>query len=90
MKSRAHVILSGHVQGVFFRSFIRSQTTLKKITGWCRNMKSGQVEAVFEGDKDQLQELIELCKEGPPGARVGDVSVEWEDFSGNFTSFEIR
>lgn len=90
MTSRARIIISGHVQGVFFRSFIRSQAKLYQVNGWTKNMESGQVEAVFEGDRDQVQELIDSCKEGPPGARVGDVDVKWEDFSGSFTSFEIR
>lgn len=90
MQTRAHIVISGRVQGMFFRSFVRSESKLLNIVGWVRNMSTGQVEAVFEGDKDQIQDLIEKCKQGPPGAGVGDISVEWGEWSGTFTDFEIR
>ncbi|MBL7160788.1 MAG: acylphosphatase [Candidatus Aenigmarchaeota archaeon] len=90
MKARAQVTLYGNVKGVFFRSFIRSQAKLLSLRGWVRNTKTDSVEAVFEGDKDQIQEMIDSCQEGPPGARVGDVKVEWGDYSGNFATFDIR
>jgi len=91
MKSRAHIVISGSVQGVFFRSSLRNQARVRGLTGWVKNMKSGQVEALIEGDRDRIKDLIEYCKEGPPGASVGDVTVKWEEGeSDNFTMFEIR
>ncbi len=90
MKARARVIISGKVQGVFFRISLRSQAKLREVVGWAKNLESGQVEAVFEGDKDRVESLIEYCREGPPNSSVGDVSVSWEDYSGDLAGFEIR
>lgn len=90
MDARVHVIIHGHVQGVFFRSFVRSEASLLKLKGWVRNTEQGQVEAIFEGEKDQVKEMIELCKEGPPNARVGDIRIDWQEYNGGFTEFEIR
>lgn len=90
MKARAHIVITGRVQGVFFRSAIRNQVHLRHLTGWTRNLGNGQVEAVIEGEKDMINEVIDFCKEGPPNASVGDVSVEWEEASSDFDGFEIR
>lgn len=90
MKVRAHVFVSGRVQGVFFRSEIRHEAKKRNVKGWVRNLPDGRVEAVFEGDKENVEELIEFCKRGPPGARVTSVKVIWESYSGGFREFEIR
>lgn len=90
MQARVQVIISGYVQGVFFRSAIRNQARIHHLTGWVRNTPSGRVEALFEGDKDQIKEMIEFCRQGPPGARVGDVQLEWQEYNGGFSDFEIR
>jgi len=90
MKSRAHIFISGLVQGVFFRSFVRSEARIREITGWVKNLSDGRVEAVLEGEREKIEELIKLCHQGPPGAHVEGVSVEWEKYSGRFKDFEIR
>ncbi len=90
MKSRAHIFISGLVQGVFFRSFVRSEARIRQVTGWVKNLPDGRVEAVLEGEREKIEELIKLCHQGPPGARVEGVSVEWEKYSGRFKDFEIR
>jgi len=90
MQTRAHVIISGSVQGVFFRSAIRNHAKLHNVKGWVRNTKDGYVEAVLEGDKDEIEEVIKYCKEGPSTASVADVKVEWKEPSENFAEFEIR
>lgn len=90
MKVRAHVFVSGHVQGVFFRSETRHEARLRGVTGWVRNLPDGRVEAVFEGEEELVKELIEFCRRGPPGARVVRVDVKWENYTGEFRSFEIR
>ena len=59
------------------------------VTGWIRNLRDGRVEAVAEGEKTGLDELIEFCHAGPPGARVREVAVEWSDFRGEFRGFRI-
>jgi acylphosphatase len=90
MKTRAHVFVSGRVQGVFFRSETRRHAKRSDVTGWVHNTSDGRVEAVFEGEKGKVEELIEFCRRGPSGARVTNVDVKWEDFTGEFDRFKIR
>ena len=90
MKARAHVFVSGRVQGVFFRSETRSHAERSNVKGWVRNAPDGRVEAVFEGEKEEVEALIEFCKHGPSRARVTNVDVKWEDFKGDFDRFKIR
>ena len=88
-EERAHVFVSGRVQGVSFRDATRSQAEQLGLSGWVRNTQDGQVEAVFEGEPDTVRQMIEWCKSGPSSADVEDVSVEneqTEDLSG----FEVR
>lgn len=90
MKVRAHVFVTGRVQGVFFRSETRHEAKSRGVKGWVRNTVDGRVEAVFEGEEENVKELVEFCKLGPPGARVTDVTVTWEKYAGEFRDFEIR
>ncbi|MGB9778102.1 MAG: acylphosphatase [Candidatus Bathyarchaeales archaeon] len=90
MKVRAHVFVSGMVQGVFFRSETQYEAKKRNVTGWIRNLPDGRVEAVFEGEEEKVKELINFCKRGPPGARVTSVNVCWETYTGEFKDFEIR
>jgi len=90
LKVRAHVLVSGRVQGVFFRSETQDEAIRQGVTGWVRNLSDGRVEAVFEGEKERVDKLIEFCKKGPPGARVKNVNVTWKDYTGEFKSFSIR
>lgn len=88
-KSRVHIIVSGRVQGVFFRDFTRRLAAELKLTGWVKNTRDGNVEIIAEGDKDKLQQLIEVVKIGPPSAKVKDCKIEWSEFAGEFKDFEI-
>jgi acylphosphatase len=88
-KTRAHVLVSGSVQGVFFRQNTKHQAQGRGVVGWVRNLLDGRVEAVFEGEEDAVRALVEFCKKGPPGAYVTDVSVDWEPFRGEFSSFQV-
>jgi len=90
MKVRAHVFVSGRVQGVFFRSETRYHARNRGVTGWVRNLPDGRVEAVFEGEKEDVEQMIEFCKRGPLGARVAGVEVKWERYKGEFRDFKIR
>jgi acylphosphatase len=90
LKARAHILVIGRVQGVFFRSETQDEALRHNLTGWVRNLPDGRVEAVFEGEKDRVDALIEFCKRGPPGARVTKVDVTWEDYTGQFKNFTIR
>ena len=86
---RAHVKVSGWVQGVFFRSSTRDKARSLGVAGWVRNLYDGTVEVLIEGDADAVSRLIRWCHQGPPGARVQDVEVEWGDYSGKFDTFLI-
>ena len=86
---RAHVYISGRVQGVFFRYETRDKAARHNVTGWARNLSDGRVEAVFEGEKENVERLIEFCRRGPPGAHVTKVEVTRETYTGEFKNFEI-
>lgn len=88
--SRAHLIISGRVQGVFYRAFTEDTALSLRLTGWVRNLRNGNVEAVFEGEKDKIEKAISICYKGPPGSKVTNIDVKWEDFQGEFSSFSIR
>jgi len=90
MKVRAHVFVSGMVQGVFFRSETQYEANRRKVTGWVRNLPDGRVEAVLEGERADVEKLIEFCRRGPPGARVTKFEVRWEEYKGKFRGFEVR
>jgi acylphosphatase len=78
------------VQGIFFRNETQDEALRHNITGWVRNLPDGRVEAIFEGEKDRVDSLIEFCRRGPPGARVTGVDVVWEGYTGKFKTFSIR
>lgn len=90
MKARAHVIISGIVQGVNFRYYTKLEAEKNNVTGWIRNLVDGRVEAVFEGEKKDVERMIEFCKTGPPNAYVSDVEIKWEKFKGESDKFEIK
>ena len=90
LKVRVHVYVSGRVQGVFFRSETQDEALRHGLTGWVRNLPDGRVEAVFEGEKENVEKLVEFCRRGPPGARVAKVDVTWEDYTGQFKSFTMH
>ncbi len=87
---RAHIIVSGQVQGVFFRAKTQQIAQELGLTGWVKNLSDGRVEAVFEGEKPKVGQVLKWAKSGPPGAIVRDLELIWEDFKGEFSSFEIK
>jgi len=88
-KVRAHAIITGRVQGVFFRMETRRAAQRLGVFGWVRNRRDGTVEALFEGDKHRVDAMLGWCNEGPPHAHVTEVKVDLEEYSGEFESFEI-
>ena len=86
---RAHLIIEGRVQGVWFRDSTRNEATRLNLTGWVKNRFDGSVELVAEGSREEVKKLIEWCHHGPPGARVTMVHEIKEDYTGNFGSFRI-
>ena len=90
MKARAHVFVRGRVQGVFFRVTTRNQATKRNVAGWIRNTTDSRVEATFEGNQEDVEEMINFCRKGPSGAMVTDVTVKWQTYTGEFKDFKIQ
>lgn len=85
--SRAHIIVSGIVQGVFFRATTAEVARRHNVYGWVKNNPDGTVEAVLEGEDGPVKDVIEWCRTGPPGARVDGLRVTWEEYLGEFDDF---
>ena len=88
-KIRVHLKIEGRVQGVFFRASTLDQANLLGLKGWVRNCPDGSVEVVAEGERKKIDDLVEWCHHGPPGAHVRDVLLQWEDFQDEFPDFRI-
>ncbi len=87
---RAHVLISGRVQGVSFRYATAQMAQRRQVAGWVRNLADGKVEAVFEGGKHDVESMVDWCRVGPPGAGVEHVDFAWEAPTGEFSSFNVR
>lgn len=90
MKVRAHLYVSGRVQGVFFRANTRDWAQAFNVCGWVRNLWDGRVEAVLEGEEEDVKRVVSLVKKGPPGALVKEFELNWEDYQGELKEFEVR
>ncbi len=88
--TRLHAIIEGRVQGVGFRAFVLRKASELKLTGWVRNRWDGSVEVVAEGERSQLDQLLAALHQGPRSAVVTQVTVEWEEASGEFRSFYVK
>ena len=89
-KARAHVIISGRVQGVSFRYYTMHEAQARGIVGWVRNLWDGRVEAVFEGERAAVDEMLAWTQHGPATAQVDDVQITPGEPTGEFESFRIR
>ncbi|MGH9549651.1 MAG: acylphosphatase [Terriglobales bacterium] len=74
-----HVLVSGRVQGVFYRHSTREKAASLGLSGWVRNLDDGRVELEASGEKEKLAALVEWCRNGPPHARVDDLEASWSD-----------
>ncbi len=91
MKKRAHIIVNGIVQGVFFRyGTLKKAQEIGGVTGWVRNLHGGGVEIICEGEKDDIEKMVRWSHKGPPGAFVEHADVSWEQYAGEFATFEIK
>jgi acylphosphatase len=88
-EARAHVFVSGQVQGVFFRAETSRLARSRGVAGWVRNLPDGRVEAVFEGPKWVVESMLDWVRTGPRGAAVTSVDVSWED-PGTERGFRVR
>ena len=89
-KVRAHLLISGRVQGVAFRYYTQDIAQSLEIEGWVRNCWDGKVEIVVEGEEEKVKKLISWCYQGPGSAIVEKVDIEWEKYREEFNSFGIR
>ncbi len=86
---RAHLYISGYVQGVAYRYSAIRQAKQLSVTGWVKNLRDGRVEAVIEGGKSNVEQMIDWCRSGPNGASVSGVDVRYLPYRGEFLSFEL-
>ena len=89
MNARARLLISGRVQGVGYRYATVNAAKRFGLTGWVRNLDDGRVEAVAEGPREKIEELVRWAWQGPPAARVSDVAVAWEPATGEFSGFDV-
>ncbi len=83
------ILVSGRVQGVFFRQAMKAQAVLNSVRGWVRNLEDGRVEAVLEGEAGGVDALAEWCRRGPANAIVQDVEIRPETYTGRFSGFDV-
>ncbi|MBI2113041.1 MAG: acylphosphatase [Candidatus Wildermuthbacteria bacterium] len=87
---KASLIVSGRVQGVLFRDYAKAAAQKLSITGWVRNLLDGTVQIACEGDKKNIELFIQEVRKGPPFSKVEHISIEYQGYKGEWTSFEIR
>lgn len=85
-----HAIIYGRVQGVFFRTFVEEQALYLGLKGYVRNLPSGDVEVVVEGERGRVEKLVGYLEAGPPAARVKRVVTKWFEYSGKYSRFSVR
>ena len=89
MNKRCRILISGHVQGVFYRAFAKSVAEKNNVVGYAKNLPDGRVEVVAEGDEFDLLSFIQLLRTGPPNAVIEGFDIEWLEPTNEFKSFEI-
>lgn len=89
-KKRAHIVIHGNVQGVFFRAYMRDRAEKRKVTGWIKNCFDGTVEAVLEGEEEGVNEIVDWAHTGPADAEVKRVDVTWEKPKEEFKDFSVH
>ncbi len=87
---RVHIIISGYVQGVFFRHNTKVKARNLGLRGFVRNVSNGDVEVVAEGNEKELNELIDFCRRGPVLSCVANLKIKYEEFKGEFDDFTVR
>ena len=87
--SRVRLFVTGKVQGVFFRQSLKVMAKKNNVFGWVKNLKDGRVEAVLEGDEENISRIVEWAYGGPANARVKDVDIRNETFTAEFSKFDV-
>jgi acylphosphatase len=89
-KSRFKLIIKGIVQGVNFRYYTQREARKYSVKGWVRNLADGSVAAVFEGEEEDVESMIQWCRHGPPGAHVTELIAQPEEYRGEFQNFSVK
>ena len=88
-QQRVHLLMSGKVQGVFFRQALKVVAKQNDVSGWVRNLTDKRVEAVLEGNDESVKSIIEWARIGPANSRVDDIKISNEEFKNEFSTFEV-
>lgn len=86
---QAHIFISGFVQGIGFRQFVKKQALRRDLTGYVKNLPDGRVEAVLQGRRENIEKMVLLCSKGPFLSEVENIDVVWEDNKDQFKDFKI-
>ena len=86
---QVHLIISGKVQGVFYRASCQKIAIQYDLKGWVKNLSTGQVEVLAQGKKEEIEKFINWCKKGPPHAIVNDLEIKWQPLNHDYNTFEI-
>ncbi len=89
MKKGAKITINGTVQGVFFRNFVKENAEKLELKGFVRNLENSDIEIVVEGDGENIKQLIEIVKKGPPHSQIRSVDVKEKSWSGELKDFRI-
>lgn len=89
-KARAHIFVSGKVQRVRFRESALRKAQQLGISGWVQNLLDGRVEAIFEGNREKVEEMVQWAKKGPFWAKVNGLEEDWQEYKGEFSNFEKK
>jgi acylphosphatase len=89
MKTKAHLLVYGKVQGVFYRASAQQEAHRLGLRGWIRNLPSGEVESEVEGEEAEVEEFVAWCRQGPPRSLVSQVTVDRTPYQGSYSTFQI-
>lgn len=89
MNVRAHILVHGRVQGVFFRDHTQRWAVSLGVLGWVKNLAGGEVEILAEGEKERIEDLLGFVRKGSPLSRVESLDIEWTSYIGNYENFRI-
>ncbi|RNJ76266.1 MAG: acylphosphatase [Nitrosopumilus sp. D6] len=87
---RARILVTGKVQGVFFRQMLKVTAVKNDVRGWVRNLDDGRVEAVLEGERNGIDSVIEWSRKGPANSRVTNITIHDEKYTDEFSDFDVR
>ena len=90
IKQRIHILVTGKVQGVFFRQATKVVAIKNNVTGCIKNLENGQVEIILEGDEKNVNSVVDWCRHGPANSRVDEIEINNQKFSNQFLEFEVR